>query len=510
MRRPRFSFSAPVAIAAAFVVATMTRSDVVHGAPAAEGSGTTVAAPAASSANPATFDADMDGAVRALAHHHGLGDAQIGAVVIDSDSGRVLAAYNEHLPLNPASNAKVVTAAAALALLHGDHRYTTTLSGTTKSGAVTGGLVLRGHGDPSLRTEDLFAFALDLRAHGIRRIDGDVVVDQKFHDDNPVPPAFDQKPDEWATFRAPISAVGINENTVTMTVRPAQEAGGQAQVSFDPPGFVDVDGTVKTSEPGADNVILALAPNGKRLAARVAGTVAVDSKLVRYTRCVDDPQLLAGYTLRAMLEQAGIKVSGDVRAGTAKANVLVDHDSAPLSELLYSVGKNSDNFYAEMIFKSISGEMNPKKPAKSGDSAELVTKWLEKQGLLDQGAVIKNGSGLYDANRVTTSMLANVIRYAIRDSSIGPEYVAQLAIGGVDGTLHKRFLNRRAHRAIRAKTGTLDDVIALSGVVYGPPGKSPIVFSVLCNKVGGKGATAREAIDAMVRAIYDKQWGGAD
>jgi D-alanyl-D-alanine carboxypeptidase/D-alanyl-D-alanine-endopeptidase (penicillin-binding protein 4) len=296
-----------------------------------------------------------------------------------------------------------------------------------------------------------------------------------------------------------------------MTVRPASETGGQAQVTFDPPGFVDVDGTVKTSEPGSDNVILALAPNGKRLSARVAGSVSVDSKLVRYSRRADDPQLLAGYTLKAMLEQAGIKVQGDVRAGTAKVkNVLVDHDSAPLSQLLYSVGKNSDNFYAEMIFKSISGELHPEKPAKSGDSAEAVTKWLEKQGLLDQGAVIKNGSGLYDANRVTTSMLANVIRWAVRDPSVGPEYVAQLAIGGVDGTLHKRFLNRRAHRAIRAKTGTLDDVIALSGVVYGPPGKSPIVFSVLCNKVGGKGATAREAIDSMVRAIYDKQWGGAD
>jgi D-alanyl-D-alanine carboxypeptidase/D-alanyl-D-alanine-endopeptidase (penicillin-binding protein 4) len=453
----------------------------------------------------------MDGAVRALVHHRGLDDAQIGAVVIDAESGRVLAAYNEHLPLNPASNAKVITAAAALTLLHGDHRYTTTLSGSTKSGAVTGALVLRGHGDPSLRTEDLFALATELRAHGIRRIDGDVVVDQKFYDDNPVPPAFEQKPDEWATFRAPVSAVAINENTVTMTVRPASEAGGQAQVSFDPPGFVDVDGTVKTSEPGSDNVILALAPNGKRLSARVAGAVSVDSKLVRYSRRVDDPQLAPGFTLKAMLEQAGIKVQGDVRAGTAKVkNVLVDHDSAPLSQLLYSVGKNSDNFYAEMIFKSISGELHPDKPAKSGDSAEAVTKWLEKQGLLDQGAIIKNGSGLYDANRVTTSMLANVIRYAIRDSTIGPEYVAQLSIGGVDGTLHKRFLNRRAHRAIRAKTGTLDDVIALSGVVYGPPGKSPVVFSVLCNKVGGKGSTAREAIDAMVRAIYDKQWGGAD
>jgi D-alanyl-D-alanine carboxypeptidase/D-alanyl-D-alanine-endopeptidase (penicillin-binding protein 4) len=126
---------------------------------------------------------------------------------------------------------------------------------------------------------------------------------------------------------------------------------------------------------------------------------------------------------------------------------------------------------------------------------------------MEPGVVIKNGSGLYDANRLTPHMVVSLLRTVYRDPMIGPEYVSQLAIGGVDGTLHKRFGNRAQHRAIRAKTGTLDDVIALSGFVIGPPGKSPIAFSVMCNHVAGKGSAAREGIDALVRVIYDKQWG---
>jgi len=455
-------------------------------------------------------DPELAHAVEALVGRHSLDDADIGVEVMEVDTGRVLAAHSEHAPLNPASNAKVVTAAAALAMLHGDHRYQTTLSGTTKSGAVTGNLLLRGHGDPSLETEDLYGLALELRTRGIRRIDGDVVVDQKFHDDQPVPPAFEQKPSEWATFRAPISAVAVNENTITLVVKPSHEAGGTAQVAFEPQGFVDFEGTVKTTDAGSDNVILALAPSGQRLAAKVAGTISTTSKVVRYTRRVDDPSLLAGFVFKDALEQVGIKVNGHVTAGTSKANnVIVVHESAPLSQLLYSVGKNSDNFYAEMIFKSISGELH-NKPAKSADSAEIITKWLEKQGLMEQGVVIKNGSGLYDANRLTPHLVVSLLRTVYRDPTIAPEYVSQLAIGGVDGTLHKRFGNRAAHRAIRAKTGTLDDVIALSGYVIGPPGKSPIAFSVLCNHVAGKGGAAREGIDALVRAIYDKQWGHSE
>lgn len=448
---------------------------------------------------------DIEAAVRALVADRTVREAQIGVVVTDVESGAVLAQANEHLALNPASNAKLYTAAAALAILHGSHRYQTTLSGTIKSGAVTGNLVLRGHGDPSLETKDLWALAQDLRTHGVRRVEGDILVDQKFFDELTTPPAYEQQPNEWAYFRAPVSAVAVNENTVTLSVRPAA-AGSPALVSFDPPGFVEVTGTIKTGDDGADSVVLELSPAGRRLAAKVSGAVGAGAKLVRYTRRVEDPQLLAGYALKAVLEESGIKVSGEVKLGPGtKQPVIAKHDSEPLSALLYALGKNSDNFYAEMIFKSLGSE-GKGRPGKAADSAELVTQWLEKNGLSDKGVVVKNGSGLFDANRTTAHSVSRLLRHAWQDPTLRSEYVAQLAIGGVDGTLHKRFPQTRAHRAVRAKTGTLEDAIALSGYVLGPPGKPTLAFSILFNKVSGRGSNARVAADKLVSALYEHQY----
>lgn len=448
---------------------------------------------------------ELEAAVRALVHDRVLKDAQVGVVIMDADSGKVLASAGEHVVMNPASNAKLYTAAAALAILHGTHRYQTTLSGTPKSGSI-GTLVLRGNGDPSLRSEDLYALASELRVHGVRRIDGDIVVDQKFFDEQTTPPAFEQQPNEWAAFRAPVSAVALNGNTVTLLLRPTT-SGQPAIATFDPPGFVDVDGSVKTGEDGADSVVLALEPNGKRLAAKLAGTVGADAKIVRYTRRVDDPRLLAGYALKAILDETGIKVAGDVKLGTGdKAGpVIARHESEPLSTLLYALGKNSDNFYAEMIFKSLAAEAKGR-PAKSQDAAEAVTAWIAKNDLGDAGLVIKNGSGLFDSNRTTATSIAKLLRFAWQDPALRNEYVAQLAIGGVDGTLHKRFRDDRGHRAIRAKTGTLDDAIALSGYVLGPAGKSTIAFSILFNHVAGHAASARLAADKLVDLIHDRQW----
>ena len=225
---------------------------------------------------------------------------------------------------------------------------------------------------------------------------------------------------------------------------------------------------------------------------------------MRYTRRVDDPTLLAGYALRALLEKAEIHVSGEVKLGLLHGGTLLaKHESAPLSSLLYAVGKSSDNFYAEMIFKSLGGEIKGH-PAKSAEGALVVTKWLDKNGANDTGLVIKNGSGLFDANRVTTASVVQLLRAAWRDPAVQPEFVAQLAIGGVDGTLHKRFREHRAHRSIRAKTGTLEDVAALSGYVLGPPGKGPIAFSILVNHT--QVSNARAAMDRLVDKLADRQW----
>jgi D-alanyl-D-alanine carboxypeptidase/D-alanyl-D-alanine-endopeptidase (penicillin-binding protein 4) len=172
--------------------------------------------------------------------------------------------------------------------------------------------------------------------------------------------------------------------------------------------------------------------------------------------------------------------------------------------LLYALGKQSDNFYAETIFKGLGGESKAR-PARSGDAADVVTTWLGRIGAVDPGVVIKNGSGLFDANRVTAWTTVELLRWAWREPSVQPEFVAQLSVGGVDGTLHKRFRGDLTRRRVRAKTGTLDDVISLSGYVVRDPardaGRGPVAFSILYNHVGGKQDAARHLADRLVELI---------
>jgi D-alanyl-D-alanine carboxypeptidase/D-alanyl-D-alanine-endopeptidase (penicillin-binding protein 4) len=285
-----------------------------------------------------------------------------------------------------------------------------------------------------------------------------------------------------------------------MTVRPTSP-GNPARVEFDPPGFIDSDGTIKTGEGGgADTVELALAGNGSRMTAHLSGSVAGDSRVVRYTRRAEDPRLLAGFALKALLEKADVKVGGEVKLGSAHGHTLAKHLSAPLSQLLYALGKQSDNFYAEMVFKTLGGE-GKSRPAKSADAADVVTSFLGRIGASDPGVVIKNGSGLFDANRVTAWSTVEMLRWAYRDPGIQPEYLAQLSVGGVDGTLHKRFRQELTRRRVRAKTGTLDDVITLSGYYLRDGGRGPVAFSVLFNHVGGKQDGARHAADRLVELV---------
>jgi serine-type D-Ala-D-Ala carboxypeptidase/endopeptidase (penicillin-binding protein 4) len=432
-----------------------------------------------------------------------------GVAILDTATGELLAAHQEHKPFNPASNAKLLTAAAALARLQPSHRFQTALHGKQKGGS-TGSLVLRGSGDPSLTTADLWDLARELKQAGVKRVDGDLLVDQRFFDDQFTPPAFDQQPNEWAPFRAPVSAVAVNENTVTLTVRPGQ-GGGAAVSTFDPPGFVEIEGSVKTVDgAAAQNVVLTLKPAGTRLGAQLGGTIPESSRALSFTKRVDNPQLLAGYALRAVLAEMGITVSGEVKQGGDKVKMpaIAVHRSAPLSTLLYELGKQSDNFYAEMVFKSLALEEKGR-PAKAGGAAEVVTQYLTEIGAWEDGDVVKNGSGLFDANKVTALTFAKLLRAAYRDGAYGSEYVAQLSIGGADGTLRHRFREGKHRHVVRAKTGTLEGAATLSGYVLGPPGKEPIAFSVLVNNVAGKVSNARGAIDKCVEAIVKHQWKGA-
>ncbi|MFO0763170.1 MAG: D-alanyl-D-alanine carboxypeptidase/D-alanyl-D-alanine-endopeptidase [Byssovorax sp.] len=431
----------------------------------------------------------------------------IGALVVDVGSGARVAGLNDHLALNPASNAKLATAAAALRMLGPQHRFVTGLYGNIAGDRVDE-LTLRGDGDPSLATRDVWAMAAELRSLGVKHVRV-ISVDQSYFDDRWVPPAFEQQPNEWAAFRAPVAPVSLNGNTVLFQVRPGEE-GKDAIIDVDPPGFADVSGSVATTKrTDPEKVKLGVEAKGSRVAARIAGNVPENGRVIKIARRVDDPRLLAGFALRAALKQLGVEVPADVKLGGARQTEnLVLHRSAELSSLVFALGKDSDNFYAEMLFKAL-GAHEKGRPATADAGAEAVTAYLKEAGAFEAGVVVKNGSGLFDADRLTPWSATALLRGAYRDPRVGPELLSQLSIGGVDGTTRGRFKGFSRERAIRAKTGTLDAVAALSGYVLAPEGRTPLAFSVLVNGVSGKVAEIRPFMDEVVVAAANELWKGA-
>lgn len=431
--------------------------------------------------------------VKAVAKHGGT----VGIAVTDLD-GRLLVGHQPDRPLNPASNMKVVTAWAALKLLGPQHRYLTALYGRLGRRMPT--LGLRGDGDPSLERRHLWEMVERLHRAGLREV-GDVVVDQTAFASPETPPAFDAQPHEWAAFRAPVSAVALAGNTITVEVRPGSE-GQSARIDVVPAGVVRVEGRVKTVAAGeSETVQLGMKVEGEVVVANLGGNIPADSRTVRVVRRVADPRRLAGAALVEICRQIGIEVTGEVKLGDVRGNLVSAHRSAPLTALLLPLGKKSNNFYAETIFKSISG-LKGKMPASHGRSGELVREALSTTGLKLEGVEIHNGSGLFEGGRLTARVLAGLLARAHDDPAVGAELTAQLSVAGVDGTLRARLRDHAQARRVRAKTGTLAAVSAMSGYARLGGSDGPIVaFSLLVNDVPGKAVAVRRDLDAFVDAL---------
>jgi serine-type D-Ala-D-Ala carboxypeptidase/endopeptidase (penicillin-binding protein 4) len=442
---------------------------------------------------------ELQHAVTALSQWVKKNGGELGAELSDVASGTVLGSVAANAPENPASNQKIVTTAAVLRHFGASFRFKTAVCGTRTADGVPA-LVLRGSGDPSLSSEDLRALAKTLAQSGIKRV-AELLLDQSFFDAHYVPPAFEQQPQEWAAFRAPVSAVSLDRNVTTLNVAPT-ELGQPAKVWFDPEGFVDVTGEVRTQTlERAQNVKLTLKESGTRLVALVAGGIQPNSPAFHWSRRASDPSLLAGYGFRVALEAEGVHVSGKIAVGGENEQTeLTAHESKPLSEILPELGKDSDNFYAETLLKDLGAKVKGA-PGTSANGAAVVLDFLREIDALDPGTRITNGSGLFDANRISAHTLVKTLLHAYRDPATGSVFVDQLAVGGVDGTLKHRFAAFKKQRSIHAKTGTLDTAIALSGFAFRPDGSSPVAFSLIVSGLPGKHAEVRKRIDEIVSSV---------
>ncbi len=444
------------------------------------------------------------------------GRNRVGIAVLDLDNGQLLYGKNAELPVNIASNVKLFTTAAALTLLGPEYRFKTVLYGDREKTDKPGewkNLYLRGFGDPWLSTEDLWKLTNELTIRGVKKIKGEVIVDDSFFDEQRVGPAFEQKNQDSA-YRAPQGAVSLNSNAITVRVLPALVEGQQARVILDPPSaYIALINEARTVGSGRTSLLVDASedkdavPGHERTVVRVRGTIRVsETSGMDFHKRVAHPDLYAGYTLVDLLTKRGIQIVGKVSRGTAppSAQLLDTHYSQPLGVLVRDINKRSNNFTAEQVLKCLGADSSGK-PGSWPKGLQAVSRYLETLGIMPGKYQMVNGSGLFDSNRFSAVQVVTLLRAAYRDFRIAADFVASLAVAGADGTIAHRLGGTPADRYVRAKTGTLNGVSCLSGYAGTPlsaqqPVRPPLAFSILVNDVD-ETSVAKRLQDAIVEAL---------
>lgn len=426
---------------------------------------------------------DLAAQIDALLANKLLARAQVGVLVVDLATGARVYERQPDLGLNPASNIKLVTTAAALALLGPEHRYVTRVyakKGALKAKTIDGDIYLKGGGDPSLVTADLYQLASDLRALGVTKITGGLVIDATAFDKDELPPQFDQK-NELAAYRAPGGAMAINFGTYVVLARPGEKQGDPALVAIDPPvPSIRLKSTATTQTGARNKLKLAIgAAEDGTIDVLVEGELGEDAAPAEYRYPVVKPAEYAGEVFRLVLKQRGItlgKSTVRLEAVPEDSERLALYRSQPLSVIVRSVNKLSNNYVAEHILKSLDDHA----PATFAGGLARVRGYLDAIGVPSAGLKLQNGSGLYDANRISAAQLVHLLTAVHRDFRYGADFLASLPIAGVDGTLRSRMQDGTATRFVRAKTGSLDGVSTLSGYA-GAVGRPPLAFAILFN-----------------------------
>lgn len=410
-----------------------------------------------------------------------------GIDVVD-DAGRTIYARNEKTLLIPASNRKLFAAATVASCEGLDRRIATEL---WRDGDD---VIIRGGGDPSLGgrwafdRDAVFApFVAALRERGTTEV-GDVISDVSLFDRVTIPGSW-KVGNLGSDYATPVDALAYNENVAGIVA----DHCAQPIVATDP-SFVTAAASVVCGK--SDPVVRADRSN----------VIAIAGEMPEHFQTlagIGDPALYAAQALRDALTRAGIRVTGitTVRAGQTPA--LPGHEriavieSPPLWQLLSVVLKPSQNLYAEMLFKGLSAGVQP---ASYEASEEIERRFLTTEaGIAGGDFRFVDGSGLSPDDLVTSRAIVALLRWMNEPSRRGI-WSMMLARPGEEGTLRRRLLPF-ADR-LRGKTGSINGVNALSGILDRPNGTHRY-FSIIINHHIAEGSDALKAIDAIVAEIAD-------
>ncbi len=407
--------------------------------------------------------------------------------------GKIIYDHNGDVRLRPASNMKLLTAAAAINTLGEDHTFTTELhtDGLVKKKTLHGNLYLRGKGDPTLLKIDFDKMAEDIQKRGIKRIKGNLVGDDSWYDD--VRYSLDLPwSDETTHYGAQISALtasptkDFDAGSVKVLVQPGTRKGDKPIVKMTPKtNYLKIVNHAKTvSEDGKKEIIIER-EHAKNIIT-IKGTIPTKAKAEKDWIGVWDPTRYAMSLLNKSLIEHGIRVTGKLKTGRVPetANMLSTHQSMPLSELLVPFMKLSNNVHAEILIKEM-GRVEKGEGSWEKGLSVLKTE-ITKFGVNPKTLVLRDGSGVSHVDLIPANQLTQLL-FAVQKEKWFPSYLHSLPVAGesekmVGGTLRNRMKSPLVRGNVHAKTGTISTVSSISGYIKTKNGQT-LIFSILLNNL---------------------------
>jgi len=439
----------------------------------------------------------------------GLPLASFGAYVRSVDSQAPLVAVNAEASYVMASTTKVVTSLAALDLLGVNFRWRTFafLQGALMDGTLLGDLLIVGGGDARLTSAELRDWFGQLRAKGLKRIAGNIVLDRYAFDLTEGDFANTPPPNTGRAYHVRPDAFAIDEGLLHVGIAPAR--GGKAAVALEPP-LAGVRVVNKVAMRGGCAAGARLVEDGSGSHVDVFGSWSSGCGHRDLQLVPEAPALFTTRALAGLWAEAGGSLSGTVieRPRKVGASLLPDgldgkpqlpwavHLSQPLPVVLHDMNKSSNNVTARHLMLALSRGF-PQRAATLPEARARMHEWLLRQGLAAGDVQVENGSGLSRGERAKPRALAQLLANAWHAPRLR-EFLLSLPVAGMDGTLQHRMQGTAAEGHAFLKTGTLLDTRALAGYVQAASGK---MYAVALMVNHPEAARATPALDRVIEWI---------
>ncbi len=433
--------------------------------------------------------------------------ANISVQLKDLTTGEVIEAYRPNNVVPPASVMKLLTTGAALETLGPGFRFSTWIeyTGAIQDGVLEGDLIIRGGCDPSLGNLKSYQRCLNVwvrkvREAGIRKISGCVRADQNLLDADAANPAWLME--DCGNYYAPgIFALNYMDNTLNIVLKsgPIGTMADVVRTEPDYPGLQFINHIRCTSITYDGAFVSGLPYMNIRY---LTGSVPSNQGQFGVKADLPNPGFLLAHHLTQRLEEAGIAVTheplGETPLLTAARTLIYEHKSDSLGALIAETNINSNNLYAEAVFRYLGLQYGT--PGTVANSCNFLRDFWLRRGINVRNALIKDGCGLAPQDAISASVLVNLLTY-MNKSKYQDIWYASLPISGQSGTLRSLCDGTELEGRIHAKSGTIAGTKNFAGYIDMPNGHR-WAFAILINSAAGKARNIQYFIEQYLLDVY--------